>query len=347
VQTFDSIIAASYAAVDDLSPDNPNLSPGSVLAECKKSGFQATPTTQVLVVGSDSQTVTASSVASQCGTDTICIIPEGLTLRLDTSLNVGALIIRGRLEWNDETQTDSTQYLCGGYIVVEQDGAFDMEILSDKNGWIYIKDNDAVHDSLRARAFGADAGDGSDHPTITITGHELARTWSLLSEPLLTGHTQMKLLHHPSLMGWKVGDRLGVASTQRLSQGWAQDFRIAAIADDGLITLSEVSTNDFQAEFEAPRVVGREEAALKSAEVVNLSRNIVITGDDFAHVSCDPNLPEAVAGEETSVLGCRCSSFRTKCTVGLHTVQAHGGVSRIQNARVEKCGQRGTFGCLR
>jgi hypothetical protein len=200
---------------------------------------------------------------------------------------------------------------------------------------------------LRARAFGADAGDGSDHPTITITGHELARTWSLLSEPLLTGQTQMKLLHHPSLMGWKVGDRLGVASTQRLSQGWAQDFRIAAIADDGLITLSEVSTNDFQAEFEAPRVVGREEAALKSAEVVNLSRNIVITGDDFAHVSCDPNLPEAVSGEETSVLGCRCSSFRTKCTVGLHTVQAHGGVSRIQNARVEKCGQRGNFGCLR
>jgi hypothetical protein len=80
---------------------------------------------------------------------------------------------------------------------------------------------------------------------------------------------------------------------------------------------------------------------LKSAEVINLERNIIITGDDFTQIACDPGLPEAVAGEETSVLGCRCSSFRTTCTMGLHTIQMHGGLARIQNTRVEKCGQRG------
>ena len=82
-------------------------------------------------------------------------------------------------------------------------------------------------------------------------------------------------------------------------------------------------------------------AALLSAEVVNLSRNIVLTGDDFEEVQCDPNLPEAVTGEQTSVLGCRCAGFRTKCHVGLHSMQKFGGVTKIEDIRIEKCGQRG------
>lgn len=81
--------------------------------------------------------------------------------------------------------------------------------------------------------------------------------------------------------------------------------------------------------------------ALMSAEVVNLSRNIVITGDDFKHVPCDSSLPEAIPFEETSTEGCRCASFRTQCTMGLHTAVMHGGTASIQNVRVERCGQRG------
>jgi hypothetical protein len=81
--------------------------------------------------------------------------------------------------------------------------------------------------------------------------------------------------------------------------------------------------------------------ALRSAEVVNLSRNVVITGDAFRHVICDPGLPESVPGEGTSVLGCRCSSFRSQCTVGLHTAMMNGGSASVQNARIKRCGQRG------
>lgn len=74
----------------------------------------------------------------------------------------------------------------------------------------------------------------------------------------------------------------------------------------------------------------------------------MITGDEFKHVPCDPNLPEAIPGEETSVLGCRCSSFRSQCTMGLHTAAMHGGEASIQNTRIERCGQRGVEGkyCL-
>lgn len=93
-----------------------------------------------------------------------------------------------------------------------------------------------------------------------------------------------------------------------------------------------------------PKVPHGNTPALMSAEVVNLSRNIVITGDDFKHVPCDPNLPEAVAGEQTSVLGCRCSSFRNQCTIGLHTAIMSGGAAKIQNTRIERCGQRGVEG---
>ena len=31
----------------------------------------------------------------------------------------------------------------------------------------------------------------------------------------------------------------------------------------------------------------------KRAEVINLSRSITITGDDFEEVACDPSLPES------------------------------------------------------
>ena len=72
--------------------------------------------------------------------------------------------------------------------------------------------------------------------------------------------------------------------------------------------------------------------ALQSAEVINLSRNLVLTGDDLAHV---PN----------------CDSAGKTCTHGLHTIgggASASSVHRIQYTRVEKCGQRGTLGryCL-
>ena len=344
---------ASYSQVDDLSNENLNKPPQDLLDQCKNRGY-VNPTREV-TVNSGGRSVSAFSVQSQCGTnaDTICIIPDGLTLKMDGNLNVGALIVRGVLEWTISTQSSSSdQFLCGGYVVVENNGFFEMDLnsnTSNKKGWIYIKNNGAVHPELRSRSFGTSKQRYSsvDNPTMEIRGRDLSRTWSLLSEPLYPGMNTMKLLHDPAQMGWKVGDRLGISPTESRAQGWGQDVRIVDIQNDGTITLNENINNYHRADFEIGNnnAVGANNAspALLSAEIVNLSRNIIITGDDFEEVQCDPNLPEAVGGEQTSVLGCRCASFRNKCHVGLHTMQKFGGVTKIENIRVEKCGQRGTY----
>ena len=112
--------------------------------------------------------------------------------------------------------------------------------------------------------------------------------------------------------------------------------------------MNEPSTIDYQANYKV-LPSSTQQVGIQSPEVVNLSRNVIITGDDFEHVDCDPSLPEAIPGEQTSLDGCRCADFpRTKCTVGLHTMQKGGGVQKIHNTRVEKCGQRGIEGkyCL-
>jgi len=336
LSNFDKIIASSYSAVDDLSNDH-NPAPPDLIRNCKNSKNK--PVSNI-VVSSNSPFITASSVSIQCGTDSVCIVPDGMTLEMDTDLNVGALIVRGSLVWKDETQSNLSQYLCAGYIVMENSGSFIMN-LQEKNGWIYIKDNGAVHPMLRTRAFGASGTHNSlTNPSVDINGREMVRTWSLLSKPFLSGESSLKLLHNPSLMGWSVGDRIGISPTEDQSTGFGQTFHITGINSDGTIFLSDAASNDYTADFVPPLVTGRE-PALRSAEVVNLSRNIIITGDDFSHMDCTNGLPEAVPGEQTSTQGCRCSGYRSKCTVGLHTAQMHGGVTRIQNTRIEKCGQRG------
>lgn len=334
---FDAINAASYAAIDD---PNSNL-PSDLLAQCKKglapfvsqSSFQ-----QVTVIGGESGTIKASDVKYICDEGSICTIPNGVTLLMDDNLDVGALIVRGAVEWNDDLSLPNS-FLCAGYIAVEEQGSWHMKLESN-SAWIYLKDNGASHTMLRSRSFGGAAMSDGDNPLVSIEGRQLERSWSLLSKPLVTGDDKMVLMHNPALMGWRVGDRIGIAPTERLSTGTGEEFRIQSIdSSDGTITLNRAVRGNFDAEFAPP--VGDGQPMLKSAEVINLDRNIVITGDDFTQVACDPGLPEAVSGEETSVLGCRCSSFRTTCTMGLHTIQMHGGVARIQNTRVEKCGQRG------
>lgn len=138
----------------------------------------------------------------------------------------------------------------------------------------------------------------------------------------------------------KVGDRVGIAPTEARATGHGEEFTIIGIDDKGSLMLNRPAQHGHAATF-VPTPPHGNVPALMSAEVVNLSRNIVITGDDFKHVACDPDLPESVPGEETSVLGCRCSSFRNQCTLGLHTAAMNRGSMKIQNTRVERCGQRG------
>jgi hypothetical protein len=249
------------------------------------------------------------------------------------------LVVRGVVEWNDITQINSRAFVCAGYVAVEGHGKWDMDLQS-KSAFIYIKDNGAVHNNLRSRAFGSYAATDSDYPIIDINGREMVRTWSLLSDPIGISDSKMTLMHDANLMGWRVGDRIGLAPTDDKATGWAEVFTIMGIDEKkGSLLLDKGAQYEHKASFVPPPLHGNT-PALMSAEVINLTRNIVITGDDFKHESCDSNLPESVPGEQTSVEGCRCASFRTKCTNGLHTAAMHGGEARIQNTRIERCGQR-------
>lgn len=181
--------AATYAVANDDLPTEMNV--------CKINRLP--PTRQVTVQASNC--FTSSTVSSQCGDDSICTIPLGVSLQVDTSLNLGALIVKGTVEWNDDTQVNSSAFVCAGYIAVEGQGKWEMDI-QVKDAYIYIKDNGAVHTKLRSRAFGTWAETSSDYPMIDITGRDLARTWSLLSVPVQSGDIMIKLMHNAALMGW-------------------------------------------------------------------------------------------------------------------------------------------------
>lgn len=82
------------------------------------------------------------------------------------------------------------------------------------------------------------------------------------------------------------------------------------------------------------------------AEVINLARNIIITGDDFEHVNCVNDVngkpPDHIQADHCS---CWKDIGRNQCTVGLHTAAiGPGSVLSLQYTRVEKCGQRGILG---
>jgi hypothetical protein len=120
----------------------------------------------------------------------------------------------------------------------------------------------------------------------------------------------------------RVGDRIGVAPTKKRAMGYGEVFTIVGINPIvGSLLLNGPAQYDHGASFVPPHNDGGGGGggvpALRSAEVINLSRKVVITGNEFRHVGCDPSLPEAVPGEETSLLECWCSSFRTQCMVGV------------------------------
>ena len=283
----------------------------------------------------------AAAFQTECGPSSLCVLSQGSTLTMDGNLNVAALIIKGTVTWTDTTQVLPQQWLCAGYVVVEDKGSFLMSLSSASHkAYIYLKDNGAKHPSaLQTRVFGAYSGTVTSSPTIDISGRPLARTWSLLSSPAITGDSEITLLHDPVAMGWQIGDRIVIAPMDVRSQGTAQSFMIAGMNSvSNSVSLSVPTNQAFDAQVSS---MSRSSVALMSAEVINLSRNIVITGDDFRHMSCDSTL----AGP-FSDMGCNCnpSISRTQCTLGLHTLLFGPGLMRMQYIRVEKAGQRGIRG---
>jgi hypothetical protein len=278
---------------------------------------------------------------------------------MDVSIDVGSLEVAGVLLWSDATQLSPHLHLCAGYISVS--GAFTLDLSSSsisstsstKGGVIYIKANGFSHPILGTRVLGAhkpfddptadrtaDPTEASAPALLDIKGKPLARTWSLLASPLAPGQSTLSLMHDVQDMGWSVGDRIQIATTtSNGSQGYAESFFIASI-DGHAVTLNKAVTQEYMSEFKARNgIVG-----IKAAEVIHLSRNVIISGDDFDNVSCDPALTSDFTGDQISSEGCMCTSSRTTCTMGLHTIASSNSIYKIQNTRIEKCGQRGVAG---
>jgi hypothetical protein len=259
------------------------------------------------------------------------VVPANTTLTVDGDLNLGSLLIEGTVLWTDDTQSTAEQWLCSGYVVVEGNGQFLMDV-KDKNANIYLKDNGAAHPGnfggLGSRVLGgvhtADSAPG--FPRIDIEGRVMARTWSLLSSTATEGSTSLNLMHDVSEMGWRVGDRIAIASMAGLSNGNAQWFFLTGFSG-GTVNLDGTLSQNYMGENPM------------RAEVINLSRNVLITGDDLDNVPCGNGRAD----------GCACRGGVSQCTMGLHVMMAgsdgpnSSGVLRMQHTRVEKCGQRGVL----
>jgi len=337
--------------------------------ECKtKNHSEALLMNSVIIPYDKNGNIYSSSVQTLCNYNSLCIIPKGITMLMNSNLSVGALLIQGGggVLWNDIIQTKNKQWLCAGYIVVENDGFFNVSLNTrSKEAYIYLKDNGAKHNSiLQTRVLGGIGGGGGGiggggiggdgvggaggygKPIISINGYKMQRTWSLLSETANLSFGYLKLVHNPIDMGWKIGDRIVVSSMRPLSTGMAMQFFISDIYNNKIyiaktqhtIIQDTILPVDFK--FSKSGAIG-----LLSPEVINLSRNVIITGDDFRHINCNSSLTEMY-----TPYGCSCnpSILKTKCTLGLHVMISGKGVLDIQYTRVEKCGQRGIMGkyCL-
>ena len=284
---------------------------------------------EVLLTGAQ---VSASQAQAACGAASVCIVPPATTLAMDSSLNVAALVIKGKLEWTSATQAAAEDiFLCAGYVAVEDQGHFLLN-LPRQRAYIYLKDNGASHDALQVRGFGAIGSDA----TVELYGRPLARSWSLATRPIEQGDDALHLAHSPEDMGWQIGDRVVVAPMTKGSGGTSDSGFIKSFAPFNRVALVDFQDSpvSMQAMDSGTVWAGKAHLALQQPEVINLSRNVLITGDDFTQQACQ------VGGGEH---GCTCdvSKQRSKCTMGLHTISIGGAVMKIHHVRVEKCGQRG------
>eukprot|EP00967_Tisochrysis_lutea_P147337 scaffold279738_cov31-Tisochrysis_lutea.AAC.3 len=128
-------------------------------------------------------------------------------------------------------------------------------------------------------------------------------------------------------MGWQVGDRIGIAPTTGAQPGQPPQsegtvHRVTRIGSGGAFDGEVGYALDISPPLPWAAAGGNQLVegfrVGIAAEVVNLARSVIISGDDFSALSSEGGASPA----------------------GLHTIMAGGGLMRIEYARVEKCGQR-------
>jgi len=236
-----------------------NSSFSHVLSECKTTNYTESLIMDTVILPYENGYIYSSSVQKKCNFTTLCVVPKGATMLMNSNLITGALLIQGggNVLWNDKFQTQNKQWLCAGYIVVENGGIFNVSLRDQsKNAYIYLKDNGAKHESfLQSRVLGGlgygggggsgsgGGGSGSEGvgPIISISGYPMQRTWSLLSETAnlsdvssdvssgVSSGAFLNLVHNPIDMGWQIGDRIVISSMRPLSTGMSMQFSISDI----------------------------------------------------------------------------------------------------------------------
>jgi hypothetical protein len=305
--------------------------PADLITNCKNRGLVSNENVVTLDSG---RSYTASEVT--CSSTDTCVVPDDTNIEVDADLNVGALVVKGSV------RIATSAWLCAGYISVEDSGSFIARLpYSNQQVYIYIKDNGL--EKFGTKRFIR----GSGSSTIIVEGAELKRTWSLLSETALSGTSSIKLMHDPIAMGWKIGDRVVIAPMLPRSTGNAgtgihlshEHTHTHTLTQTDACNIINIEFNEltldcqlnhdrtFSADYDDMSTA----MGIMSAEVIHMTRNIVITGDDLTIESC--------AGRNDV------NSGVTKCTYGLHTMSTGtSSLFQVSYSRVEKCGQRGILG---
>uniref|UniRef100_A0A7S2S122 CEMIP beta-helix domain-containing protein n=1 Tax=Mucochytrium quahogii TaxID=96639 RepID=A0A7S2S122_9STRA len=247
-----------------------------------------------------------------------CVIPAGETIIMDTNLDIRSLTIKGELLWS--TTSESLQ-LRTGYVFVEENGLFHLDAKASSEGTlqtIYIKNNGATNECTNSfRGFGtcAASSESAWNPVMRVEGRPLARTWSLLSRNADKGASTITLEHAPADMGWKAGDRIviapsGIPSKSQSNFVGPEVFKIERF--DGNVVHLSGSTN---------QVYLGDSSKQMQSEVINMNRNVLITGDDFVPIR------------------------GTDSVNGLHGISFNeGGYVELKHTKIEKCGQRDVSG---
>lgn len=105
LESFDTLIKDSYSAP----------LPQDLISRCKNK-YKPDPNLPTRTIQTS---MSASEVQSFCGFDSTCTISAGVEIRMNTNLDVAALVLSGKLTWTDSTQLHSDQWLCAGYIAVK------------------------------------------------------------------------------------------------------------------------------------------------------------------------------------------------------------------------------------
>jgi len=157
----------------------------------------------------------AEEAPLHCGNGSDCVVEEGQVAVLTRSVDLRTLTVKGTLRW--DASQDGLE-LRTGYTMVTGAGArLEVGTTSapmEHKATIYIKDS-GIPDPEDNSPCGVRFLCGKHGAYIGIHGCKLKRTWTLLTKTTEAGQLKLELKDDPSTMGWRAGDQIAIATTNR------------------------------------------------------------------------------------------------------------------------------------